>query len=280
MSRPWRSFRTGSWLGWQVESNWTDPFLFFVYSISRPIALSLILVAMYTFVGRVGPGHPEFSAMYVGNAFYLFVASILVGISFAVLDDRETYGMLKFAFLAPVDPAWYFVGRGMARLGIAAISVVLVLGMGAWLLHVRPAPAGPAFAIFLPALALGLASLMAMGVLLAGVSLLVTGHGGTLGEAVAGAMFVISGAVFPIQALPPFLRPLGYATPLPYWIEAMRRGVLGTGPSADFTGCGDVRLLVELALMTAATVLVAALGFTWCERRARDLGLLDWRANY
>ncbi len=26
----WRSFWVAAWLGWQIESNWTDPFLFAV----------------------------------------------------------------------------------------------------------------------------------------------------------------------------------------------------------------------------------------------------------
>jgi hypothetical protein len=28
-----RSFLIATWLGWQIESNWADPFLFAVYSI-------------------------------------------------------------------------------------------------------------------------------------------------------------------------------------------------------------------------------------------------------
>ncbi len=37
-ARTWRSFRTAAWLGWQIESNWADPFLFAVYSIVKPLA--------------------------------------------------------------------------------------------------------------------------------------------------------------------------------------------------------------------------------------------------
>ncbi len=46
----WRSFRTASWLGWQIESNWTDPFLFAVYSIVKPLSGAAILVVMYTVI--------------------------------------------------------------------------------------------------------------------------------------------------------------------------------------------------------------------------------------
>ena len=42
----WRSFRMAAWLGWQIESNWTDPFLFAIYSIIKPLSGAAILVAV------------------------------------------------------------------------------------------------------------------------------------------------------------------------------------------------------------------------------------------
>ena len=40
LSETLRSFKVATWLGWQIESNWTDPFLFAVYSVVRPLAVS------------------------------------------------------------------------------------------------------------------------------------------------------------------------------------------------------------------------------------------------
>ena len=42
----WREFRTAARLGWQIEANWTDPVLFFIYSVAKPVASALILVVM------------------------------------------------------------------------------------------------------------------------------------------------------------------------------------------------------------------------------------------
>ena len=39
--RFWHSFRMAAWLGWQIESNWTDPFLFAVYAVARPVGAVL-----------------------------------------------------------------------------------------------------------------------------------------------------------------------------------------------------------------------------------------------
>ena len=33
-----RSFVTAARLGWQMEANWTDPLLFFIYSVAKPVA--------------------------------------------------------------------------------------------------------------------------------------------------------------------------------------------------------------------------------------------------
>ena len=33
----WRSFRTAIGLGWAIESNWSDPFLFAVYTLAKPL---------------------------------------------------------------------------------------------------------------------------------------------------------------------------------------------------------------------------------------------------
>ncbi len=45
-----RSFLVATWLGWQIESNWADPFLFAIYSVVRPVASVLILVVMYSII--------------------------------------------------------------------------------------------------------------------------------------------------------------------------------------------------------------------------------------
>ena len=43
----WHSFRIAAWLGWQIESNWADPFLFAVYSLVKPLAGAAILVVSH-----------------------------------------------------------------------------------------------------------------------------------------------------------------------------------------------------------------------------------------
>ena len=85
----WRSLRTAAWLGWQIESNWTDPFLFAIYSIIKPLTSAGILVVMYAMVTKSNFASTAFSYMYLGNAFYIYVGAVMTGMTYAVVEDRE-----------------------------------------------------------------------------------------------------------------------------------------------------------------------------------------------
>ena len=70
----WRSFATAARLGWQMEANWTDPLLFFIYSVAKPLASALILVVMLDVIS--GGAKPEYRAfVVVGSALWSFVLS-------------------------------------------------------------------------------------------------------------------------------------------------------------------------------------------------------------
>ena len=85
-----RSFGTAVRLGWQMEANWTDPLLFFIYSVAKPLASALILVVMLDVIS--GGARPEYRAfVVVGSALWSFVLSGVSGLAWMILDDRERY---------------------------------------------------------------------------------------------------------------------------------------------------------------------------------------------
>src|SRR5262245_51764871 len=151
----WRSFRTAAWLGWQIESNWADPWVFTVYAIAKPLALAGILVVMYSVVNRGRFDSPMFTYMYVGNAFYMYVGAVMSGMGWAVVQDREHYRTLKSVYAAPVDVRLYLVGRGIGRIGVASCSVVLVLALGVAVLGIRIVPNQVDWLLLLGAMLLG-----------------------------------------------------------------------------------------------------------------------------
>ncbi len=276
----WRSFKTAAWLGWQIESNWTDPFLFAVYSIVKPVAGALILVFMYVVVAQGGLDHPLFPQIFVGNAFYIYVGGVLMGVSWAVIDDREHYGMLKYLYVAPLDIYAYLLGRGVAKAIVSTIAVAVTLLFGALALGLKVSPARVDWAFLLVAWALGLLGLAFLGILLGGVTLITARHNYYIGEAVAGALYLLCGAVFPLDVLPKGLQLVGQALPVTYWLEALRRALLGRGAGALLAGLSDAQLLLILAGSTLALALLSTAVYRRAERLAKARGLLDMQTMY
>ncbi len=277
-----RSFRVATWLGWQIESNWTDPFLFAIYSIVKPLAGAAILVVMYSVITGGKFGSPIFSYIYLGNAFYMYVGSVMSGISWAVIDDREHYKTLKYMYIAPITIPAYLIGRGVARFLVTTISVIITILFGTLFLHVNINLAAINWPLFFIGLLIGLFMLAMMGLILAGISLLIVQHVWFIGDAVAGALFLFSGAIFPLEILPAWLRPLGFVMPVTYWLELLRRALVGSVAEAFPTlqGLNNLQLVGILAGLTLIFGIIAIFLFRYCEHVAREKGMIDMVTNY
>jgi len=277
-----RSFRIAAWLGWQIESNWTDPFLFAIYSIIKPLAGAAILVVMYSVITSGNFASPIFSYIYLGNAFYIYVGAVMTGISWAVTDDREHYKTLKYMYIAPINIQAYLIGRGVAKFLVGSISVIITIVFGVLFLHVNVNPAAINWPLFLVSLVIGVIMLAMMGLILAGVSLLITQHVSFIGDAVAGALFLFSGAIFPLEVLPFWLRPVGFIMPVTYWLELLRRSLVGHVAEA-FPTLQNLSNLQLIAIMLGLTIVFGVISiflFRFCEHIARERGLIDKVSNY
>ncbi len=276
----WRSLRVATWLGWQVESNWTDPFLFAVYSVVKPVAGALILVFMYLVVARGGLDNPLFPYVFIGNAFYIYVGAVLMGISWVVIDDREHYGMLKYMYVAPLNILTYLLGRGVAQTAIATIATTITLVFGVGVLRI-PIPVGQVnWGLLAGALVLGLAALAFMGLLLGGATLLTARHNYFIGQGVAGALYLLSGVVFPLDVLPRGLQWVGRGLPVTYWLEALRRALLGDGGNEALRAIPTGHVMAILAGSTVVLAVVSLLFFRWAEGVAHRRGLLDMQTMH
>ncbi len=275
-----RSFRTAAWLGWQIESNWTDPFAFAIYSLAKPLAGALILMVMYAVVATGGLDNPLFPHIYVGNAFYIYVGAVLTGVSWAVIDDREHYKTLKYVYTAPTNVFTYLLGRGVAKAVISTVAVGLTLMLGVLALGVE-VPAGAVnWPLLCVALLLGAAVMAFMGIFLGGVSLVMARHSFFVGEAVAGALYLLSGVVFPVDVLPGPLQLLARGVPFTYWLEAMRRALLGEGASEVLGTLSDGQLLGVLAGAAFGLGAISFFVFRLAEQRAKERGLIDMDTMY
>ena len=278
----WQSFRMAAWLGWQIESNWTDPFLFATYSIIKPLAGAAILVVMYGIITSGNFQNPLFPYMYLGNAFYIYVGQVMTGISWAVLDDREHYKTLKYIYVAPIHIPSYLLGRGIARFIVATISVLITLVVGVLFLNVNIEFMAVNWGLFFLSLLIGVIMLAMMGLTLAGVTLMIANHGWFIGDATAGALYLFSGAIFPLDVLPGFLRPIGYMMPITYWLELLRRSLVSSVSEVfpTLSNFSNLELLGILLGLTAVFTVIAVVVFYWCDQQARERGMIDMVTNY
>ena len=277
-----RSFLSATYLGWQIESNWTDPFLFAIYSIVKPLASAGILVVMYSVITNGDFAQPIFPYIYLGNAFYIYVGAVMSGVSWAVIDDREHYKTLKYMYVAPIHIPMYLMGRGVAKVLIGSISVVITILFGVLFLKVPLDLATINWPMFIGALLLGILMLAMMGLLLAGISLVIVNNVWFIGEGVAGALYIFSGAIFPLEVLPNWLRPIGYAMPITYWLELLRRSLIGSVAEVFPTlqNFSDLTLFGILIGLTLVFSVVSLATFRYFEHMARERGLIDRVTNY
>ena len=277
-----RSFLTSTWLGWQIESNWADPFLFLIYSIVKPLAGAGIIVVMYGVISQGNFDTPLFAYIYIGNAFFQYVAMVMTGVSWAIIDDREHYKTLKYIYTAPVSVPWYLLGRGVSRFLIATFSVVITLVFGAIFLHIPIHISAIDWNLLIVSMVVGVIMLSLIGVLLAGITLLTVKQSFFIGDVVAGVFFLFCGVIFPIELLPPLMQAIGKLLPVTYWIELVRRAMVGSVAEAfpTFTNMSNSQLLLILTGLTILYGIISIIVWRVCDHRAREQGLIDWTSNY
>ena len=226
-----RSFRTSTRLGWQMEANWTDPLLFFIYSVAKPVSSALILVFMLGVIG--GAARPEYRAfVVVGSALWAFVLSGISGLAWTVLDDRERYRMLKYVYVSPSDFLVVLLGRGVARVAVGGMGALVTLLVGVVFLGVPFDIATVNWPLLVVVMAGGLISIIAIGVMLAAICLQTRQESWSYPDAFAGALFLVTGVVFPLAVLPDVLEVIGLINPVTWWVAGVRLAVTPDGPSS------------------------------------------------
>ncbi len=281
MSRPgalahaWRGFLVSARLGWEVSSNWTQPLLFAIYSILRPISAALILVVMYSVIsGQRADVARYLSFLVVGIAFWQLVQGGVAGFANAISEDRGMYRTLKYVYISPVKFYLYLTGRSVAQLGTAALSATIVLVAATLALRLPVHVLRIDYALLLTACLLAFVTVVAVA-LAYGVSLLAARHSYGYGEIAAQVLYIVSGAIFPISVLPGPLAGLAALSPLVYWLELVRRALLRGAALRMFPALSDGAVLLRLGASTLGTLLLAYLVFRWADHRARRLGLID-----
>lgn len=275
----WRTVRVAYWLGWQVESNWTDPLLFFIYSIARPLGGALILVFMYFVVSPGGRGD-MLGFFLVGTAFWPFVIAGMMGMAWGIISDREHWKTLKYVYTSPISYRAYLVGRSLAQATSATAATAITLLFGRWVLHVPLHMNTMNIPYALVSFALGITSIIALGFVVVSAAMSISGEAWRMPEGVGAALYLVCGAIFPVTVLPAVLQNVAKAIPLTWWLEGMRRALLGSDVVRSFPWASDAQVLAMLAALTAIWLAAGALVFSYAEQRARVLGILDRESGF
>jgi len=267
-----RSLIAAARLAWAIEGNWAEPFYLAVYLVVRPLAFLGLFLAVLSIGGRLDPSSIGF--VVVGQAIFQIVGAALQGPTHALLDDRERYRTIRYIFATPSSLLPVSIGRALVKAAISAISASIVITAGA-LLGMPLRATGIDLSLLIVVVTLGLLSVVGLGVALGAICVQLRNDAWGYPQAVAGSVFLLCGAIFPLDVLPEPLRVIGTALPITWWIEGVRRALLSTVSPGALGALSTPSLLLVLAIGTLVIWAAAPRLFTAGIDRARDKGYLD-----
>ena len=181
----------------------------------------------------------------------LLFSSTMQGLS--VLWDRE-FGFLKEIMVAPVSRVSIVLGRIAGGVTTNMIQAVLILAVST-ILGFRPKSAA--------GLLLGLGFMILIAFTFIGFGLIfasrmkdIQGFSVVMNFVVF-PLFFLSGALYPLNNLPGFVRGLSYIDPLTYGIDGLRGALIGTSAFSP---------AVDLAAMAGFAVIMVVLGAYFFEK--------------
>lgn len=270
-----RSLYYAFWLGWQIDSNWTDPFVFIVFTVTKPLATALTIFLMYYII--IGDFlNPLFGYVFVGSTFNAYISLVLYSAIWMVYADREAYQTLKYIYITET-PIWlYYMGRLLVKFVAATISSIIILSAGIVIARI-PLKINPTL-LALTILA-GIIVILSLGYIFAFMAMLMARHSEGVASSLSALFFLLSGVVFPIDALPQPVRYISYIFPGTYWFALLRRSVLGydIGELASYS---ITQLWLYLLILTAIYLAVAYVMYRSIDYLVRRKGTIDMTTNY
>ena len=164
--------------------------------------------------------------------------------------DRDS-GMLRTLLASPHGVRTILFGKALAAVTIGSMQAILILIIAAAIPGIDLAWQYG----WLGGVALVVTGILAMNFLLSGISLLVATRIRTMQgfhlimNLVLFPLFFLSGAFFPLDALPDWLRVLGLANPLTYPVDLMQTAAYASnnsgfiGPAIDFAVLGGLAIV-------------------------------------
>lgn len=180
---------------------------------------------------------------------YITMITAVVSTALSIVREKER-GTMEQVRMAPLDAAAFVVGKTLPYFVISLISVFVIVAAGMLLFGM---PMRGSWLLLLLAVSLFLVGALGLGLLISTVA-------ETQQVAFQAAMlasflptFILSGFIFPISSMPPFLQLVTYAIPARYFLIALR-GIMLKGTGLDAFG-GQI---AALAIFAAAVLALAS----------------------
>jgi len=270
--------KEGIWIGWKVESNWTNPFVFASYMIIKPIAY-VIIIGLIFLIGTDTLKHIDnslFFYTFIGSIFFLYPITILISLGYLIHEDRAKYEVLKNIYIAPNAIMSYIIGRGLASAINASVSIIVSITIGTlvfsnFALNISLDLFTINYPLLIITLLLGTIAFPFMGIILTAINLLTYKLQYSLSEYTTGVLFLFSGVVFPPNILPYPLSIISYSLPTTYFLELIRLAL---------NGLFKLELLIYMIITTFVTIFLALILFNYADKKARVKGAIDRKSEY
>ncbi len=232
-----------------VYAIWLRESKVFVREKERIIA-SIVSPLLWLFVFSTGLGSTVVGDSQQYQAF-IFPGILVMSILFTsvfyglyIIWDRKL-DFLKEVLVAPASRSSVFLGKALGGTTDAMLQACILLAVGA----VFIIPFDPVrFALLLPLLAVITFSTASLGLVM-GANLHSQEGFGLVSNFVMWPMFFFSGALFPLQNLPSFVRDISLLDPLTYAVDGIRYVLIGT---SAFPLATDIAVIAAFAAVAGA----------------------------
>lgn len=250
-------------MGLQCKQSFVRPMFRFCL-LANPVLNTVLLYEMYR-----GAGEENFFA-YVALGAGLMAVWSAICFSSAGDINRERYsGTLALLFAAPAGFPAIVLGKILGNTFLSLASIGISVATAALLFGVPVAVASPGY--FLLALICALAAFAAFSLAIACL-LTLSRRTELYMNCIEIPLILLCGFVYPVSALPAWLRPVSYALSPTWAVELLRMGVWGVADPAAFG-----RKLAVLLALTALSALLALALFRAIDRQVRILATLEVR---
>jgi ABC-2 type transport system permease protein len=241
---------------------------------TRVAGLATVVAALVFFARFVGaaanPHLAAYGGNYLGFAALGFLTAGFQQVGLTGLAQRirmaQMMGTLEAEVATPA-PSWIVLGAApVYELGAAALRAALYLWAATVVVDLElPRPNLASLALAIPLI---LAAFTGLGLLTAGTTMLVR-RTNPVALLLGSLSFFLSGVVYPVAVLPPWLRAAGKLLPLTHALEALRGALLaGASPAALRAP------LAGLAVFAAVLIPAGAATFAYALHRSRIDGSL------